>query len=95
MNKNELISFFKSLIVKSHLNDNPALDAAALEIIAQKTHKDIQLETPLSSVGLDSMTMTWIIVRFEEELGIDASGISFFELHTVDDLLNKIGELLP
>ena len=92
---NELVlATFKSLIVKSYLNDDRTLSEQRLAEIAVEVDGRVKLDTPLSNVGLDSMKMTWIIVRFEEELDIDASAVSFFELYDVNDLANEIVALV-
>jgi acyl carrier protein len=90
-----VFNVFKSLLAKSHLNDNPALSASALLEIERNIESTIHLDTPLSAIGLDSMTMTWIVVKLEEKYEIDASCVSFFELHDVNDLITQIVTLLP
>lgn len=92
MTKEEVFRTFKSLMVKSHLHDDPTLPTEKLQEIAQDVEARIHLTTPLNELGLDSMTMTWVIVSFEEALDIDASGVSFFELFDVNDLITKIME---
>jgi acyl carrier protein len=94
MNSEKILETFKSLVVKSHLNDDPTLSEDRLAEISKEVDERVKIDTPLSAVGLDSMKMTWIIVRFEEELDIDASGVSFFELYDVNDLATEILELV-
>jgi acyl carrier protein len=94
MTNESVLETFKALIVKSHLNDDRTLSEQRLAEIAKEVDERVQLDTPLSNVGLDSMKMTWIIVRFEEELDIDASAVSFFELFDVNDLANEIVSLV-
>jgi acyl carrier protein len=94
MKKEEILEVFKSLVVKSHLNDNPSLTSDQLKDIEKEVNERVFIDTPLSGVGLDSMKMTWIIVKFEERLDIDASGISFFELYDVNDLADEILKLV-
>jgi acyl carrier protein len=95
MNNESVFNAFKTLLVKSHLNDNPALSENTLKEIEQNIESTIRLDTPLSSIGLDSMTMTWIVVKLEEKYNIDASCVSFFELYDVNDLINQIVSLTP
>jgi acyl carrier protein len=90
----KVLEKFKALIVKSHLNDDRSLSEERLSEIAKEVDGRVFIDTPLSAVGLDSMKMTWIIVRFEEELDIDASGVSFFELYDVNDLATEIIQLV-
>ena len=90
MTKDEVFSTFKSLLVKSNLHDDPSLPAEKLKEIALDVEARIHLTTPLNELGLDSMTMTWIIVSFEQALNTDASGVSFFELFDVNDLVTEI-----
>lgn len=90
MTKEEVFSTFKSLLVKCHLHDDPSIPVERLNEISKEVEAKIQLTTPLNELGLDSMTMTWIIVSFEEALNIDASGVSFFELFDVNDLVTEI-----
>ena len=94
MSSQKVFEAFKSFLVKSHLNDNPALPESTLKEIESTIEKTIHLDTPLSSIGLDSMTMTWIVVKMEEQFKIDASSVSFFELYDVKDLVNQICTLL-
>lgn len=91
--KEEVFSTFKSLLVKSYQHDDPSLSQEKLDVIASEVEANTHLTTPLNELGLDSMKMTWIIVSFEEALDIDASGVSFFELFDVNDLLNEIIKL--
>jgi acyl carrier protein len=90
MTRDEVFGTFKSLLVKSHLHDDPSLPQEKLQEIAKNVEATIHLTTPLNELGLDSMTMTWIIVSFEQVLDVDASGVSFFELFDVNDLVNEI-----
>jgi acyl carrier protein len=90
MNKQELFELFKALIVRSHLNDDPTLSKARLEEIGLDVNDRVQLDTPLAAIGLDSMKMIWLTVKFEEALDINASGLSFFEIFDVNDLLEEI-----
>lgn len=90
MTREEVLSVFKSLLVKSHSHNDPSISSERLKEIAIDIDNRIHLTTPLNEVGLDSMTMTWIIVSFEEALNIDASGVSFFELFDVNDLVTAI-----
>lgn len=94
MDTTKVLESFKALIVKSHLNDDRTLSEERLSEISKDIDERVKLDTPLSAVGLDSMKMTWIIVRFEEELEIDASGVSFFELYDVNDLTVEILKLV-
>ena len=94
MNQDEILKIFKSLVVKSYLNDDRTLSEERLKEITSEVAARVAIDTPLSAVGLDSMKMTWIIVRFEELLDIDASGVSFFELYDVKDLAKEIIELV-
>ncbi len=94
MKNAEILDIFRSLVVKSYLNDDPSLSKDRLKEIEIEINDRVKLDTPLSEVGLDSMKMTWIIVKFEEILDIDASGVSFFELFDVNDLANEIIEIV-
>ncbi len=93
MEREPSFEIFKSLLVRSHLNNDPSLTEEELQKIRKRIDSEISIETPLSELGLDSMTMTWIVVRLEEELDIDASGVSFFEIFNVKDLLEKLEKL--
>ncbi len=93
MEKQKVFEIFKSALVKSHLNNDPSLTEDQLSQIKEKVESTVTLQSPLSSLNLDSMTMTWIVVRLEEELDVDASGISFFDIYDVDNLINEVLEL--
>ncbi len=92
MTNDEVFKTFKSLLVKRHLHNDPSLPKERLNEIAKDVESKVQLTTPLNELGLDSMTMTWIVVSFEEALNVDASGVSFFELFDVNDLIKEIME---
>jgi acyl carrier protein len=94
MKNEEIFNSFKALLVKSHLNDDPSLTKEQLQEIRKEIDEKIHMDTPLSAVGLDSMKMTWLIVRFEERLNVNASGLSFFELYDVNDLVEELASLI-
>lgn len=52
--------------------------------------RELTEEAPIADLGWDSAKMTWLLVRLEEELDIDTSGLSLYELFTVGDLLDKL-----
>jgi len=90
MTKEQIFDFFKSNVVKSHLNTNPNLSADEIGSISASVDQRVFTDTPLSAIGLDSITMIWIMVQFDNELNIDTSSISFFELNDVSDLCDKV-----
>jgi acyl carrier protein len=94
MTKEQILDLFKSSVVKSHLNNNPSLNSDELTTISKSVDQRIMFDTPLSAVGLDSITMIWIMVQFDNELNIDTSSISFFELNDVNDLCDKVHGLI-
>ena len=93
MDNQAVLTIFRDLLVKSHKNEDPDIPDSQLEAIKKEINENIHLDSPLSSVGLDSMKMTWIVVNLEEQLDIDASGISFFELYDINDLANQVLEI--
>jgi acyl carrier protein len=62
------------------------------ELTALRKQLDERLisEAPLSELGWDSIHMTWLLVRLEEQLDIDTSTLSLYELFTVGDLLEQL-----
>tara|TARA_B110001454_G_C12723218_1_gene435896 strand:+ start:14073 stop:14360 length:288 start_codon:yes stop_codon:yes gene_type:complete len=94
MTKEQIFDFFKSNVVKSHLNNNPNLSSDELGTIANSVDQRVLIDTPLSAIGLDSITMIWIMVQFDNELKIDTSSISFFEINDVNDLCDKVHGLI-
>ena len=94
MTKEKLFEEFKNLLAISHKNDDPTLTEAEIAEIRGEIEQKYNLDSPLSTLGLDSMKMTWLIVRFEEALDIDASGLSFFELFDVNDLIEELSSLI-
>lgn len=94
MDKHTLFESFKQLLVKSHLNDDPSLTEAELTQIKSEIDQKVTLESPISSLWLDSMKMTWLIVRFEDALDVNAAGLSFFELFDVNDLMDELIDLV-
>lgn len=47
---------------------------------------------PLSTLGWDSLKLTWFMVRLEEQLDIDTSSISMYNLHTFADLIEALNQ---
>ena len=66
------------------------------ELVTQREWMDKELtaEAPLADLGWDSAKMTWLLVRLEEELKIDTSTMSLYELFTVGDLLDSLNACL-
>ena len=61
-----------------------SLDGAALE-----------LQTPLSSLHIDSLALVDFIFKVEEEFGIRVSDERVSNMRTIGDLERSISELLP
>lgn len=61
-----------------------SLDGAALE-----------LQTPLSSLHIDSLALVDFIFKVEEEFGIRVSDERISNMRTIGDLERSISELLP
>jgi len=61
-----------------------SLDGAALE-----------LQTPLSSLHIDSLALVDFIFKVEEEFGIRVSDERISNMRTIGDLERSISDLLP
>ena len=85
----ELLAALKELVVDAAKDGNPAL-APDLAALRARVDSSLGIESPLASLGWDSMHMTWILVRAEERFGIDTSSLSLFNLFTVGDLLREL-----
>ncbi len=88
-----LFETFKNVLALSNKNNDPSISSERIAEIRKELDSRILPETPLAELGLDSMTMTWIIVKLEEELDVDASGISIFEIFDVQGLMDELIQL--
>jgi acyl carrier protein len=93
MTKEQILEELKSLINEGFKNADPS-QKAEIEKIKNAAKEEINLDTPLATIGWDSLQMTWLIVNLENRLKIDASTISMFDLFTVGDLVEEIQLLL-
>jgi acyl carrier protein len=93
MTQNELLAVLKELVVDTANQGSPAL-AADLAALRTKVDGAVTVDSPLGSLGWDSMHMTWILVRVEERFDIDTSSLSLFDLFTVGDLLRELLALI-
>lgn len=62
-------------------------------IIAEKLHIDgasINPQSTLQDLGADSLDMVDIIMKIEEELGIEINDEDVEKLHNVQDLINYV-----
>ncbi len=67
-----------------------------LSIIAEKLHIDaskINAQATLQDLGADSLDMVDIVMKVEEEFGIEINDEDAEKLHTVQDFVNYVHEL--
>lgn len=65
-------------------------------IIAEKLHVDaanINPQATLQDLGADSLDMVDIVMKIEEEFGIEINDEDVEKLHNVQDFINYIHEL--
>ena len=65
-------------------------------IIADKLHIDAATVTPqstLQDLGADSLDMVDIVMKVEEEFGIEINDEKIEQLHNVQDFVNYVQEL--
>lgn len=65
-------------------------------IIAEKLNMDVQsinAQSTLQDLGADSLDMVDIIMKIEEEFGIEINDEDAERLHNVQDVINYVHEL--
>jgi acyl carrier protein len=65
-------------------------------IIAEKLHVEassIKPESTLQDLGADSLDMVDIVMKVEEEFGIEINDEDADKLHTVQDFINYVHDL--
>ncbi len=65
-------------------------------IIAEKLHEDaasINSQATLQDLGADSLDMVDIVMKVEEEFGIEINDEDAEKLHTVQDFINYVHDL--
>ncbi|MBL7714414.1 MAG: acyl carrier protein [Bdellovibrionales bacterium] len=83
----------KELVVELNAKANPsqAKEFAKLKNIVDEK---VTLDSPLASLGWDSLQMTFLLVALEERLGIDTSTLSMFDLFSVGDFVAELETLV-
>ena len=67
-----------------------------ISIIAEKLHVDaatINPQSTLQDLGADSLDMVDIIMKVEEEFGIEINDEEAEKIHNVQDVINYVHEL--
>jgi acyl carrier protein len=90
--REQLLELIKTLALAIHQRETRASREEISEL-RQWMDRELTPEAPLASLGWDSIRMTWLLVRLEEELDIDTSKMSLYELFTVGDLLDRLTSL--
>jgi acyl carrier protein len=90
--REQLLELIKTLALAIHQRETRASQDEIAEL-RQWMDRELTSEAPLASLGWDSIRMTWLLVRLEEELDIDTSKLSLYELFTVGDLLDRLTSL--
>ena len=89
MTNPELLAILKDVVVQNIRASNPG-DAQELGKLRNLVDASVTVDSPIASLGWDSLQMTWLLVAIEDRLEIDTSNLSLFELHSIDDLLNEL-----
>jgi acyl carrier protein len=93
MTRDELLQVVKdtalALIERENVDGRVDLDAWRARL-----DRELVPDAPLAHLGWDSLRMTWLLVRLEETLQVDASTLSLYDLFTVGDLLDQLLELV-
>jgi len=93
MTRTALLDIFKEIVCETAEKAYPK-QAEELETLKKNLEAGLNPESPLNSLGWDSMQMTWLLVRLEERFNIDTSSLMIFDLFTVGDLLDEIQKLI-
>lgn len=89
MTRAELLELIKKAVLQliEHESVGQNVDMQAWR---ERLNAELTPEAPLTGLGWDSLRMTWLLVRLEEELSVDTSTLSLYELFTVGDLLDQL-----
>ena len=89
MTRAELLELIKRAVLQLIEHESAGQN---VDLPAWRERLDAELlpDAPLTALGWDSMRMTWLLVRLEEELSVDTSTLSLYELFTVGDLLDQL-----
>jgi acyl carrier protein len=87
--REELLELIKTMALAIHQRETRA-SREELDKLRHWMDTELTADSPIASLGWDSVRMTWLLVRLEEELEIDTSKMSLYELFTVGDLLDKL-----
>ena len=91
--RTELLDVFKEIVCETAAKAHP-IQAEELAKLRNHLETGLNPDSPLSSLGWDSMQMTWLLVRLEERFDIDTSSLLIFDLFTVGDLLDELQKLI-
>ena len=94
MNQEKVYNEFKAVVLKSFQHEDPSISDQQLQKKKKEIDEVLTLDAPLTALGWDSMTMTWLIVTREDRFEIDMSSISLMEIYSVGDLVNEISVLI-
>ena len=85
---------FKAVVLKSFKHEDPGITDEQLAQKKVEIEEKLTMDAPLTALGWDSMTMTWLVVTLEDKLNIDISSLSLMELYSIGDLINELTELV-
>lgn len=89
MSQDEILNVLKEIVVELTAKANPS-HAKEFSRLRTIVDKNITADSPLASLGWDSLQMTFLLVALEERLGINTSTISMFDLYSVGDFLGEL-----
>jgi acyl carrier protein len=92
MTQDELLSALKEVVVKMMSKANPG--QTDLTPYREKVEATLNQNSLLSSLGWDSLQMTFLLVEIEDRFGIDTSNLSLLDLYTIGDLLAELQTLI-
>lgn len=93
MTQEQILSVVKELILELNEKANPS-QAKEFSKLKSLIDQKVTPDTPLASLGWDSLQMTFLLVAIEKRLDIDTSTSSLFDLFTVGDLLTELQTLV-
>lgn len=93
MTQEQILAVVKELIIELNEKSNPS-HAKEFSKLRSIIDEKVTIDSPLASLGWDSLQMTFLLFALEKRLDIDTSTSSLFDLFTVGDLLTELQKLI-